>query len=59
MAREAVHNAFIHAQPKAVHVEISYASRSFRLLISDDGCGIDPKTVSKGKEGSLGPCRYA
>lgn len=54
IAREAVHNAFIHAQPKAVHVEISYASRFFRLLISDDGCGIDPKTLSEGKEGHWG-----
>jgi hypothetical protein len=54
IGREAVNNAFIHAKPSAVQVEVEYASRFFRLVIRDDGQGIDPSVLKEGREGHWG-----
>jgi signal transduction histidine kinase len=44
IAREAVRNAFRHAQAHDIEVEIAYNVSSFRLRIRDDGKGIDPRS---------------
>jgi len=54
IGREAVVNAFVHAQPNVVEVEIEYANRFFRLMIHDDGCGMDRKILAEGREGHWG-----
>jgi len=54
IGREAVVNAFVHAQASTVDVGIEYASRSLRLLVRDDGCGIDPVVLNDGREGHWG-----
>lgn len=54
IAREAVFNAFRHANGGSVEVEINYVSGNLRLLVSDDGCGIDPELLRSGREGHWG-----
>jgi signal transduction histidine kinase len=48
MARELLQNAFLHARAKEIEAEIRYDDRAFRLLIRDDGRGIDPKVLEQG-----------
>jgi ligand-binding sensor domain-containing protein/signal transduction histidine kinase len=48
-AREALRNAFSHAQAQNVEAEISYGDLRFLLRIRDDGVGIDPKVLSQGR----------
>ena len=47
-------NAFMHGKASSVEVAIEYASRYFRMLVSDDGCGIDPHVLDGGREGHWG-----
>jgi signal transduction histidine kinase/ligand-binding sensor domain-containing protein len=54
IGREAIVNAFVHAQAKSVEVAIEHASRYFRLLVRDDGCGIDAHVLQAGREGHWG-----
>ncbi len=54
IGREALVNAFLHAQASNVEVEVEYASRYLRVMVRDDGCGIDPKVLDAGREGHWG-----
>jgi signal transduction histidine kinase len=55
IAAEALRNAFQHAQPRWVEVEIRYDSEQFRLRVRDDGKGIDPAVLSAlGRKGHYG-----
>jgi signal transduction histidine kinase len=45
IAREAVINAFRHAEPSRVSVELRYGKRRFSLYCVDDGRGFDADTV--------------
>ena len=54
IAREAVRNAFRHAQAHDIEVEITYNESSFQLRIRDDGRGIDPGIVAEGRTGHFG-----
>ena len=54
VGREAIANAFRHAQASQVEVELEYAARAVRLLVRDDGVGVDPKVLSAGREGHYG-----
>ena len=54
IAREAVRNAFRHAQAHDIEVEITYNVSSFRLRVRDDGKGIDPAIVAEGRVGHYG-----
>ena len=51
IACEAVRNAFVHAQARQIHVEILYERREFRLLVRDDGKGIDADVLAQGGRG--------
>jgi hypothetical protein len=46
IACEAVRNAFRHACAGRIELEIRYDWRQFRLLVRDNGKGIDPKVLS-------------
>jgi signal transduction histidine kinase len=46
--REALLNAFAHARAKAIEVEVIYADRELRVLVRDDGRGIDPEVMASG-----------
>jgi signal transduction histidine kinase len=54
IGREAVVNAFLHAQADNIEVEVEYAKRFLRFLVRDDGRGIDPRVLVEGKEGHWG-----
>jgi signal transduction histidine kinase len=45
VGREALLNAFRHSQARGVEVEIEYSARVFRLLVRDDGGGIDAEAA--------------
>ncbi len=54
IAREAVINAFRHSEAGRIEVEIKYAARSLRVMVRDNGCGVDPKVLRTGREGHWG-----
>ena len=54
IAREALRNAFRHAQATRIEAEITYNERLLRLRIRDDGKGIDPKLLDAGRDGHWG-----
>jgi signal transduction histidine kinase/ligand-binding sensor domain-containing protein len=55
IAAEALRNAFLHAQPRQVEVEIRYDNHEFRLRVRDDGKGIDPTVLAQqGRDGHYG-----
>lgn len=54
IGREAVVNAFRHAQARGIEVELEYTARQFRLLVRDNGRGIDPEVLRQGREGHWG-----
>ena len=54
IAREALRNAFTHAHAQQIEGEITYADRSLRLRIRDDGSGISPSILKEGRKGHYG-----
>jgi len=54
VAREAVVNAFLHAHAENIEVEVEYAKRFFRVLVRDNGRGIDSRVLDAGREGHWG-----
>ena len=54
IGREAVVNAFRHSRAKNITVEVSYLENQLRLLITDDGCGINSEVLQSGREGHWG-----
>lgn len=54
ICREAVINAFRHAKAGKIEVEIEYAMRDFRIVVRDDGIGIDQKIIESGRENHWG-----
>jgi signal transduction histidine kinase/streptogramin lyase len=48
IAREALRNAYRHADADHIEAEINYGAAEFRLRIRDDGHGIDPKILDRG-----------
>jgi signal transduction histidine kinase/ligand-binding sensor domain-containing protein len=54
IGREALVNAFRHSRAKSIEVEVEYAADHLRVLVRDDGCGIDPQVVRAGRDGHFG-----
>src|SRR5262249_15293825 len=54
IGREAVINAFRHADAKAIEVEVAYNSQDLRISVRDDGRGIDPQVLATGRDGHWG-----
>jgi signal transduction histidine kinase len=54
IGREAMVNAFRHAQGQSIEVEVDYASWELRLRVRDDGRGIDPNILEGGRPGHIG-----
>lgn len=54
IAREALANAFLHAEARKIEAEITYGERHFRLRIRDDGKGIPADILAKGRPGHYG-----
>jgi signal transduction histidine kinase len=49
IAREALRNAFHHAQADHIEAEVTYGAGELRLRIRDDGKGIDPQHMIGGR----------
>jgi len=49
IGREALMNAFRHAQAKSIVVTLDYGADQFSMLIADDGRGIDTDIVACGQ----------
>ena len=54
IGREALANAFHHSGASEVIVEIEYSSSHLRVLVRDNGSGMDPQVVSTGRDGHWG-----
>jgi signal transduction histidine kinase len=54
IGREALRNAFAHAQANQIEADITYDARLLRLRIRDDGKGIDPILLNAGRDGHWG-----
>jgi len=49
IAREALLNALRHSATSQVEAEIEYLPRKLRVVVRDDGTGIDPKALRTGR----------
>ena len=54
IGREALINALRHSGATIIEVEIEYRPRQLRLVVRDDGCGIDPRVLRSGRDGHWG-----
>jgi signal transduction histidine kinase/ligand-binding sensor domain-containing protein len=54
IGREALINAFRHSRAKNVEMEIQYRPAELRVIVRDDGCGIDPMILQAGRDGHWG-----
>jgi signal transduction histidine kinase len=54
IGREALTNAFRHSQASRIEVQIEYTGKSLRILVQDNGGGIDPGVLRSGREGHWG-----
>jgi signal transduction histidine kinase len=54
IGREALANAFRHSHASKIEVELEYSTRHLRILVRDDGSGIDQEVLQTGKDGHWG-----
>jgi len=54
IGREALLNAFRHSQAKTIELELEYGQKQLRVLVRDDGRGIDPQMLHSGRQGHWG-----
>ncbi|HWF48516.1 MAG TPA: two-component regulator propeller domain-containing protein [Bryobacteraceae bacterium] len=54
IGREALINAFRHSRAKKIEMELNYSSGGLRILVRDDGRGIDPQLLREGRDGHWG-----
>jgi signal transduction histidine kinase len=54
IGREALVNAFSHSKARKIEAELEYGSSELRILIRDNGRGIDPEVLRRGREGHWG-----
>lgn len=54
IVREALINAFRHSEATSIEAEVEYRPRWLRILVRDNGRGIDPATVRSGRHAHWG-----
>jgi len=54
IGREALVNAFHHSQASKIEVELEYSPKHLRVVVRDDGLGIDERVLQSGREGHWG-----
>lgn len=54
IGREAVLNALRHSGATLIEAEIEYSARRLRVVVRDNGCGMDPRVVRSGRESHWG-----
>ncbi len=55
IGREAVRNAFLHAEAEHIEVTLRHGEREFEMVVTDDGVGIEP-AMHAGRAGHWGIC---
>jgi signal transduction histidine kinase len=54
ISREALTNAFRHSGAKRVELTFQFSDKRLTVRICDNGCGIDPRMLKKGRDGHWG-----
>ena len=54
IGREALANAFRHSQAHKIEIELEYSTKQLRILVRDDGVGIDSDVLQSGRDGHWG-----
>ena len=54
IGREALVNAMRHSGARFIDLYLQYAPDQFRVLVRDDGCGIDATVLQSGRDGHWG-----
>jgi len=54
IGREALVNSFRHSGAGKIRVELEYSTSQLRVLVRDDGCGIDSQVLQSGLDGHWG-----
>jgi len=54
IGRESLVNAFRHSRASKIEVEVDYSASNIRVLVRDNGCGIDPQVLRAGRDGHWG-----
>ncbi len=54
IGREALLNAFRHSKAKKIEIVVEYAAKYLRILVRDNGCGIDSHILDGGRENHWG-----
>jgi signal transduction histidine kinase len=54
IAREALLNALQHSAANRIEAEIEYLPRKLRVVVRDDGAGIDPEALRTGRNSHWG-----
>jgi signal transduction histidine kinase len=54
IGREALVNAFRHSGASNIGVQLEYAPNQLRILVRDDGRGINPHVLESGRDGHFG-----
>jgi signal transduction histidine kinase len=54
IGREALANAFRHSRAGKIEIELNYSTKQLRILVRDDGVGMDPEMLHSGRDGHWG-----
>lgn len=54
IGREAIANAFRHARARTIDLSLEYHGNELRIVVRDNGRGIDPKVIQLGRDGHWG-----
>jgi len=54
ISRESFVNAFRHSHASKIEIDVNYSAHSLRVLVRDNGCGIDPQVLRAGRDGHWG-----
>jgi signal transduction histidine kinase len=57
IGRQALVNALRHSEATSIEAEVEYLRRRLRVVVRDNGRGIDPKAVRSGRGGDWGVAR--
>jgi signal transduction histidine kinase len=56
IVREAATNALRHSEATKIEVEVQYLHHSLRVVVRDNGCGINPEAFRKRSDSPRGLC---
>lgn len=54
IGREALVNALRHSRARNINLHLEYAPDQLRIVLDDDGCGIDSQVLQSGRDGHWG-----